>query len=75
MHLQENTFFDLDFRLGSSSQDPLRNVAYAPTKFEFASSKGLGGDAFLSFLSFVTGSLIHEHYTRELVSFTRKYII
>ena len=49
MHLQENTLIDLDLGVkvtGNVAQCPLHCVTYAPTKFEFATSKGLGGYAF-----------------------------
>ena len=49
MHLQENTLFDLDLGVkvtGNVVQYPLHHVTYAPTNFEVATSKGLGGDAF-----------------------------
>ena len=47
MHSQENTIFDLD--LGDKvtqnvTQYPLHHVMYASTKFEVATSHGLGGD-------------------------------
>ena len=44
MHLQENTFFDLDLGVKVTqnvAQYPLHHVTYAATKFE-ATSKGLG---------------------------------
>ena len=44
MHLQENTFFDLDPKVNVTqnvAQCPLQHVIYAVTM-----SKGLGGDAF-----------------------------
>ena len=47
MHLQENTLFDLDLGVkvtGNVIQYPLHHVIYAPTKFEVATSKGLGED-------------------------------
>ena len=47
MHLQENTLFDLDLGVKVTqnvTQYPLHHVIYAPTKFEVATSKGLGED-------------------------------
>ena len=59
MHLQENTFFDLDpmtltpndLDLGVKvtwkiAQFPLHHVTYLGTKFEVVTSNGLGGDTF-----------------------------
>ena len=48
MHLQENTFFDIDIWLRSHNiaQCPLHHVTYATAKFEGAMCSGLGGDAF-----------------------------
>ena len=46
MHLQENTFFDLDLGVKVTrnvAQYPLHHVIFAATKFE-AMRKGLGGD-------------------------------
>ena len=45
MHLQKNTLFDLGVKVtGNVAQCPLHHVTYAPTNFEVATSKGLGGD-------------------------------
>ena len=44
-HLQENTLFDLDL-IRNVAQCPLHNVTYSATKFEVATSRSLGGDAF-----------------------------
>ena len=47
MHLQENTLFDLDLGVkvtGNVTQYPLHHVIYASTKFEVATSNGLGED-------------------------------
>ena len=51
MHLQENTLFDLDLGVDlgvkvtqNVTQYPLHHVIYAPTKFEVATSNGLGED-------------------------------
>ena len=49
MHLQENTLFDLDLRvkvIRNVAQCLLHHVTYAPTEFEAATSKGLGGESF-----------------------------
>ena len=49
MHLQENTLFDLDFRvkvIRNVAQCPLHHATYAPTEFEVTTSKGLDGEAF-----------------------------
>ena len=49
MHLQENSIFDLDLGvkvMQNVAQYPLHHVTYSPTKFEVATSIGLGGDAF-----------------------------
>ena len=43
-HLQENTLFDKVTQ--NVAQCPLHHVTYSATKFEVATSKGLGGDAF-----------------------------
>ena len=43
MHLQENTFFDLDLGVKDTwnvNQYPLHNVTYLGTKFEAAMSEG-----------------------------------
>ena len=47
MHLQENTFFDLDLGVKVTrnvTKYPLHHVIYAPTKFQVATSNGLGED-------------------------------
>ena len=47
MHLQEITLFDLDLGVKVTrniTQYPLHHVIYAPTKFEVATSNGLGED-------------------------------
>ena len=49
MHLQEIILFDLDLRVtvdGNVVQDPQHCVTNADTKFEVATSNGLGGDTF-----------------------------
>ena len=49
MHLQGNTFFNLDIRVKVTQnvvQYPLHHVTYSPAKFEVATSNSLGGDAF-----------------------------
>ena len=49
MHLQESTLFDLDLQVKVTlnvAQYPLHYVTFSATKFEVATSKGLGGDAF-----------------------------
>ena len=49
MHLQENTLltFDLGVKVtGNVVQYPLHHVTYPGTKFEVATSNGLGGDTF-----------------------------
>ena len=46
MHLQENTFFDLDLGVKVTQdvpQYPLHHVTYSGTKFEVATSNGLMG--------------------------------
>ena len=45
MHLQENTLFDLGVKVTRNvAQYPLHHVIYASTKFEVATSNGLGED-------------------------------
>ena len=47
MHLQENTLFDLDLGVKATqnvAQYLLHHVTYSPTKFEVATSYGLGGE-------------------------------
>ena len=49
MHLQEITFFDLDLGVKVArnvAQYSLHHVTYLGTKFEVATSNGLGGEAF-----------------------------
>ena len=49
MHLQENSIFDLDLGVKVTqnvAQYPLHHVTYSTTKFEVATSNGLGGDTF-----------------------------
>ena len=49
MHLQERTLLDLDLQVKVTlnvAQCPLHHVTYAPTEFEVATSKALGGEAF-----------------------------
>ena len=49
MHLHEKTLFDLDLSATvtqDAAQYPLHHVTYSGTKFEVATSNGLGGDAF-----------------------------
>ena len=49
MHLNENTIFDLGVKVTQDvAQYPLHHVTYSDTKFEVATSNGLGGDAFTS---------------------------
>ena len=62
MHLQENSIFDLD--LGGKvtqnvAQYPLHNVTYSATKFDVATSNGLGGDTF-------TRNVTHRQTTDRL---------
>ena len=61
MHLNENTLFDLD-NVVKVTQDvaqyPLHHVSYSDTKFEVATSKSLGGDAFTS--KYTIGSRSHK---------------
>ena len=48
MHLQEKTLFDLDLGVKVTrnlTQYPLHHVIYASTKFEVATSNGLGEDS------------------------------
>ena len=45
MHLQESTLFEVKVTL-NVAQCPLHHVTYAPTEFEVATSKALGGEAF-----------------------------
>ena len=45
MHLQEILIFDLDLGVTRNvTQYPLHHVTYSATKFEVATSKGLGGN-------------------------------
>ena len=49
MHLQANTLFDLEIGVKVTqniTQYPLHHVTYSDTKFEVATSNGLGGDVF-----------------------------
>ena len=49
IHLQENSIFDLDLGVKVTqnvAKYPLYHVTFSATKFEVATSKGLGGDAF-----------------------------
>ena len=49
MHLQVNTLFDLNLGVKVTqnvAKYPLHYVTYSGTKFEVATSDGLGGDAF-----------------------------
>ena len=47
LHFQENTLFYLGVKvIGNVAQYPLHQVTYAATKFEVATSNGLGGDTF-----------------------------
>ena len=64
MHLQENSLFDLDLG-GNVAQYPLHHVTYTATKFEVATSNGLGGDTFtkkyiICSLILTLGSRSHE---------------
>ena len=48
-HLQENSIFNLDLGVKITqnvAQYPLHHVTYSTTKFEVATSYGLGGDTF-----------------------------
>ena len=48
MHLQENTFFDLDPKVTRNvARCHLHHVTYAATEFEVTTSKALGGEAFI----------------------------
>ena len=47
MYLQEDILFDFGVKVTQNvAQYPLHHVTYAATKFEIATSKGLGGDTF-----------------------------
>ena len=47
MHIQENTLFNLGVKFTKNiAQYPLHHVTYSGTKFEVATSNGLGGDTF-----------------------------
>ena len=49
MHLQENSIFDFDLGVKVTlnvAQYSLHHVTYSTTKFEAATSNGLGGDTF-----------------------------
>ena len=47
IHLQENSIFDLDLGVTQNvARYPLHHKTYSATKFDVATSKGLGGDAF-----------------------------
>ena len=49
MHLNENTFFDLDQRVKVTqniAQYPLHHVTYSSTKFKVSTTNGFGGDIF-----------------------------
>ena len=66
MHLQENTFFDIDLVvkvIQNVTQYPLHHVTYPGKKFEVAASKGLGAD---TFTRNVTHGRIHGRTTDRL---------
>ena len=47
MQLQESSIFDLEVKVTQNvAQYPLHHVTYSTTKFEAASSNGLGRDTF-----------------------------
>ena len=47
IHLQDNTFFDLDLVVTRNvARYPLHHVTESATKFEAATSNGFGGDTF-----------------------------
>ena len=49
MHFQQNTLFDLDLGVKVTqniASYALHYLTYAPAKFEFSASNGLGDDAF-----------------------------
>ena len=47
MHFQENSIFDIDLVVTRNvAQYTLHHVTYSATKFEVATSNGLGGDTF-----------------------------
>ena len=47
MHLQENTLFDLDLKVTQNvTEYPLNHVTYAPAKFEFSTTNGLGSSIY-----------------------------
>ena len=53
--------FDLDLGvkvIRNVAQYPLHHMTYSATKFEFATSKGLGGDAFTKKNQFLTFDLV-----------------
>ena len=72
MHLQENSSFDLDpltlwpgVKVTQKlAQYPLHHVIYSATKFEVATSNGLGGDTFTRKKTlcdiWLLGSMSHE---------------
>ena len=68
MHLQENSIFDLDLRVKVTqnvAQYPLHYVTYSFTKFEVATSNGLGGDTFTRNVTdaqyWISGQFIKGH--------------
>ena len=57
MHLQVNTLFYLDLGVKDTqnvARYSLHHVTYSGTKFEVATSNGLGGDAFTKKIHFLT---------------------
>ena len=54
MHLQENKLFGVKFTQNTAKY-PLHHVSYAATKFEVATSNGLGGDTFTRIVTDIRG--------------------
>ena len=70
IHLQENTLFDLDLVvIRNVTQYPLHHVTYSPTKFEVATSYGIGGD---TFTRNVTAGRRTDFYTKLIYPFFLK---
>ena len=78
MHLQANTLFDLDLWVKVTrnvAKCPLHHVTYAPTEFEFTTSKVLGQDAFTKNTIFDTFDLdLGFKVTRNIAQYPLHYV-
>ena len=77
MHLQANTLFDLDIGVKVTqniTQYPLHHVSYSDTKFEAATSNGLGGDVFTKIHNLIFDLDLRVKVTRNFAQYPLLYV-